>query len=395
MGLQEMLILCGWPLAIYGMVLFFLFGPGAFAAALYLVGLIGVSLDVAIVQAALPQGIVLFVFAKEYNVHADILSTVPLEEELHGRCPQAAEIGFCCQPQICQPSCLAPILMWSRSNPNSLEYVFFFGPNGCSLTCAPQDWHCCCGAFVSCLSLTAVDPTLNRAFELRTLTTRSRCQPIIGKYAEELMATAKAHPGTIGKRLASIHVENVEYNRQALRELLFTAPDVAQCLSRVILFEETLYQKTQDGKPFVEALKEEGVLPGVKVDKRHCGDIGITEPSELATQLNAQGLARYAIICQENGLVSIVEPEVLTDGNHSIEKCAAVTETLQRTVPPAVPGIVFLSGGKKENVDAAQKALHVRAKANSEATLRKYYGTGNQEATATRKESLHVKDYNY
>jgi fructose-bisphosphate aldolase class I len=184
-------------------------------------------------------------------------------------------------------------------------------------------------------------------------------------------------------------------------------------------------------------------------------------------------------------LVPIVEPEVLTDGDHSIEKCAEVTErvlaacykalndqhvllegsllkpnmvtpgseasckaspeeiakytvrTLQRTVPPAVPGIVFLSGGqseekatqnlnainaldtvkpwtlsfsfgralqatvlktwsgKKENVDAAQKALHVRAKANSEATLGKYYGPGNQEATATGKESLHVKDYNY
>ncbi|CAM6051639.1 unnamed protein product [Sphagnum compactum] len=75
MGLQERLIVCGWPRAIYGMVLRFLFGPGAFAAASYLVGLRGVSLNVAIVQAALPQGIVPFVFAKEYNVHPDILST--------------------------------------------------------------------------------------------------------------------------------------------------------------------------------------------------------------------------------------------------------------------------------------------------------------------------------
>jgi fructose-bisphosphate aldolase class I len=83
----------------------------------------------------------------------------------------------------------------------------------------------------------------------------------------------RAHPGTIRKRPASIHVENVEYNRQALRELLFTAPDVAQYLSGVILFEEPLYQKTQDGKPFVEVLKEKGVLPGIKVDKRHCGDV--------------------------------------------------------------------------------------------------------------------------
>ncbi|CAK9209134.1 unnamed protein product [Sphagnum jensenii] len=75
MGLQERLIVCGWPPAIYGVVLFFLFGPGAFSAALYLVGLTGVSLNVAIVQAALQQGIAPFVFAKEYNVHPDILST--------------------------------------------------------------------------------------------------------------------------------------------------------------------------------------------------------------------------------------------------------------------------------------------------------------------------------
>ncbi len=172
-----------------------------------------------------------------------------------------------------------------------------------------------------------------------------------GKYAEELITTAKyvATPGkgilaadestgTIGKRLASIKVENVESNRQALRELLFTAPDVSQYLSGVILFEETLYQKTLEGKPFVEVLKEGGVVPGIKVDKgtvdlagtngetttqghdglaQRCQQyyqagarfakwravlkIGVTEPSELAIQQNAQGLARYAIICQENG----------------------------------------------------------------------------------------------
>jgi fructose-bisphosphate aldolase class I len=353
-----------------------------------------------------------------------------------------------------------------------------------------------------------------------------------GKYAEELIATAKyvATPGkgilaadestgTIGKRLASIKVENVESNRQALRELLFTAPDVSQYLSGVILFEETLYQKTLEGKPFVEVLKEGGVVPGIKVDKgtvdlagtngetttqghdglaQRCQQfyqagarfakwravlkIGVTEPSELAIQQNAQGLARYAIICQENGLVPIVEPEILVDGSHSIEKCADVTErvlaacykalndqkvllegsllkpnmvtpgsdapkvsaeeiakftvrALQRTVPPAVPGIVFLSGGqseeeatlnlnamnalntvkpwtlsfsfgralqatvlktwagKKENVEAAQKALYVRAKANSEATLGKYGGSAGASGVGT--ESLHVKDYKY
>ncbi|KAG5550545.1 hypothetical protein RHGRI_015491 [Rhododendron griersonianum] len=203
-------------------------------------------------------------------------------------------------------------------------------------------------------------------------------------------------------------------------------------LSGVIFFEETLYQKTLDGKPFVELLKENNVVPGIKVDKgtvdlagtngetttqgfdslgarcqkfyeagarfakwRAVLKIGITEPSELSIQQNAQGLACYARICQDNGLVPIVEPEVLTDGSHDIKKCAAVTETvlaacykalndhhvllegtllkpnmvapgsdspkvapeviagytvtaLLRTVPAAVPGIVFLSGGQSE-----------------------------------------------
>ncbi|KAK9689620.1 hypothetical protein RND81_09G071600 [Saponaria officinalis] len=326
--------------------------------------------------------------------------------------------------------------------------------------------------------------------------------------------------GTIGKRLASINTENIEPNRQALRELLFTSPGALPYLSGVILFEETLYQKTSQGQLFSEFLQENGVIPGIKVDKgvielagtngetttqgfdflgakcqeyykagarfakwRAVLKIGPTEPSELAIQQNAQGLARYAIICQENGLVPIVEPEVLTDGNHDIKKCAAVTETvlaavykalndqhvllegtllkpnmvtpgsdspkvgadviaeytvtaLRRTVPPAVPGIVFLSGGqseeeatmnldamnklevtkpwtlsfsfgralqqstlktwggKKENVAAAQAAFLVRCKANSEATLGKYTAGGNV-ADGAASESLFVEGYNY
>lgn len=353
----------------------------------------------------------------------------------------------------------------------------------------------------------------------------------VGKYADELIKTAKyiATPGkgilaadestgTIGKRLASINVENIESNRQALRELLFTSPNALSYLSGVILFEETLYQKTSDGKPFVEVLEENGVVPGIKVDKgtvelagtngetttqgfdslgARCSQyykagarfakwravlkIGPTEPSELSIQQNAQGLARYAIICQENGLVPIVEPEVLTDGPHDIKKCAAVTETvlaavykalndhhvllegtllkpnmvtpgsdspkvaaeviaeytvtaLRRTVPPAVPGIVFLSGGqseeeatqnlnamnklkvlkpwtlsfsfgralqqstlktwggKKENIAKAQEAFLARAKANSEATLGNYAGGSD---TGLASESLFVKGYKY
>lgn len=319
--------------------------------------------------------------------------------------------------------------------------------------------------------------------------------------------------------MASINVENVESNRHALRELLFTAPGVLDCLSGVILFEETLYQKTTTGKPFVDVMKEGGVLPGIKVDKgtielagtngetttqglddlgqrckkyyeagarfakwRAVLKISATEPSPLAIHENAYGLARYAVLCQENGLVPIIEPEILVDGPHDIHKCADVTErvlaacykalndhhvllegtllkpnmvtpgsdspkvtpeviaehtvrALLRTVPVAVPAVVFLSGGqseeeatvnlnamnklkgkkpwslsfsygralqqstikawagKEENVAKAQATLLVRCKANSEATLGTY--KGNAKLSEGASESLHVKDYKY
>ncbi|KAL8140563.1 hypothetical protein V2J09_006584 [Rumex salicifolius] len=353
-----------------------------------------------------------------------------------------------------------------------------------------------------------------------------------GKYADELIANAAyigtpgkgilaadESTGTIGKRFSSINVENVEENRRAYRELLFTTPGAMQYLSGVILFEETLYQKTAAGKPFVEIMKEGGVLPGIKVDKgtielagtngetttqglddlaqrckKYYSDgvrfakwravlkIGETEPSQLAINENANGLARYAIICQENGLVPIVEPEILVDGTHDIQKCADVTErvlaacykalndhhvllegtllkpnmltpgsdctkrvtaeeiaehtvrALQRTMPAAVPAVVFLSGGqseeeatvnlnamnkletkkpwtltfsygralqqstlkawagKEDNVKHAQEVFLGRCKANSEATLGKYQGGA---AADGANESLHVKDYKY
>ncbi|CAB4313373.1 unnamed protein product [Prunus armeniaca] len=316
--------------------------------------------------------------------------------------------------------------------------------------------------------------------------------------------------GTIGKRLSSINVENNESNRRALRELLFCAPGALQYLSGVILFEETLYQKTVGDKPFVDVLKEGGVLPGIEVDKgtvelagtngeittqgldglaQRCQQyyeagarfakwravlkIGPNEPSQLAIHENANGLARYAVICQENGLVPIVEPGIL---------CADVTErvlaacykalnehhailegtllkpnmvipgsdakkvspevvayhtvrALQRMVPPAVPAVVFLSGGqseeeatlnlnamnklntkkpwslsfsfgralqqstlkswagKDENVEKARVAFLGRCKANSEATLGTYKGDAALGDGAS--ESLHVKDYKY
>ncbi|EMS50182.1 Fructose-bisphosphate aldolase, cytoplasmic isozyme 1 [Triticum urartu] len=336
---------------------------------------------------------------------------------------------------------------------------------------------------------------------------------VMMKCTEELIKTAKyiATPGkgilaadestgTIGKRLASINVENVEANRQALREMLFTAPGALEYLSGVILFEETLYQTAADGTPFVDILKAGNVVPGIKVDKGTvdiAGTVGETttqgldslgarcakyyeagarfakwravlkigpgaEPSELAVKQNAEGLARYALICQENGLVPIVEPEILTDGPHDIKACAAATErvlaavykslndhkvgaeviaeytvaALRRTVPPAVPGVVFLSGGqseeqatqnldamnklpvlkpwtltfsfgralqqstikkwagKKENVADAQATFLARCKGNSEATLGKYGGAA-AGGDAAASESLHVAGYKY
>lgn len=269
----------------------------------------------------------------------------------------------------------------------------------------------------------------------------------VKEYAEELIATANAisapgkgilaadeSTGTIGKRLASIGVENNETNRHAYRDLLFSCKGLGEYISGAILFEETLFQDSKDGKPFVDCLNELGIIPGIKVDKglsplgnaapfetwckgldglaeraasyykkgarfakwRAVLQITETTPSKLSIHENTWGLARYARICQDAGLVPIIEPEILMDGDHTIERCAEAQEevlasvykfcdvngvllegsllkpnmvvpgsdfkgttspkeigkftirTLQRHVPAAVPGITFLSGGMSE-----------------------------------------------
>jgi fructose-bisphosphate aldolase class I len=267
------------------------------------------------------------------------------------------------------------------------------------------------------------------------------------QYADELVATANAmsvpgkgilaadeSTGTIGKRFAGISVENIEENRRAYRELLFTTDGFEKHCSGVIMFEETLGQSCRDGTTFVDLLNAKAIIPGIKVDKgvvplpgntrgetttqgldglgERCAGyyargarfakwravltIGDTLPSIQCLDDNAECLARYAAICQQNGLVPIVEPEILTDGAHGIEKCAEVTErvlnavfaalmkhkvmlegmilkpnmvtggsngpkatrgevadatvtALRRTCPAAVPGILFLSGGQSED----------------------------------------------
>lgn len=174
---------------------------------------------------------------------------------------------------------------------------------------------------------------------------------------------------TIKKRFDSIKLESTEENQRAYRDLLFTTPHLGQYLSGVILFEETLYQKTSDGIPFPAYLTSQGVIPGIKVDQgliplvlangeettqgldslvyrladykktavkfakwRCVYHIGANKPSEMIVHTNAESLARYAAICQSEDIVPIVEPEVLINGNHSIERCAHVMETVLRQV---------------------------------------------------------------
>ena len=253
--------------------------------------------------------------------------------------------------------------------------------------------------------------------------------------------------GTIKKRFDSIGLESTEENRRAYRDLLFSTPGAEEFISGVILYDETLRQSASDGRPFAQVLRDRGILPGIKVDqgakplpfapgekvtegldglRERCAEyreLGATFtkwravididgkkglPSDLAIDANAHALARYAALAVEQGLVPIVEPEVLMDGDHSLETCFMVTERtlrrvfaalyehrvtlhsillkpnmvlpgkkhpkqaspeevaratvecFERCVPAAVPGIVFLSGGQSEeeataNLDAMNR----------------------------------------
>ncbi len=254
------------------------------------------------------------------------------------------------------------------------------------------------------------------------------------------LLAADESSGTIKKRFDKIGLESTEEHRRAYRDMLFSAPNVAQYISGVILYDETLRQKSKDGTPFPDYLKKLGVIPGIKVDQgakpmagfsnetitegldglrerleeyyklgarfakwRAVIDIGNGIPSGGAIEANAQALARYAALCQEQNIVPIVEPEVLMDGGHTIERCEEVTDAvlaevfaqlgrqrihlegmilkpnmvisgkksstqakpeqvaeatvrcLKRHVPSAVPGIMFLSGGQSP----ADATLHL------------------------------------
>src|ERR1700730_8420337 len=167
---------------------------------------------------------------------------------------------------------------------------------------------------------------------------------------------------TIAKRLDKIGSASTEEQRRSYRELLFTTPGIAQWISGVILYDETIRQKTRDGVPFPDYLVKLGIIPGIKVDTgakplagfqgetitegldglrerlieyyklgarfakwRAVIDIGDGIPSHAAIEANAHALARYAALCQEQNIVPIVEPEVLMDGDHSLQTCYEVT----------------------------------------------------------------------
>jgi fructose-bisphosphate aldolase class I len=329
--------------------------------------------------------------------------------------------------------------------------------------------------------------------------------------------------GSMDKRLTPLGLENNAENRRRYRQMLFTADaEMNKYISGVILFDETFYQKTDDGTPFVQLLRSRGIIPGIKVDKgvipiagtlgeattqglddlnarcaqykrdgahfakwRCVHKISSHTPSHTALMEVANVLARYASICQQNGLVPIVEPETLPDGDHDLARCQKITEVvlaytykalsdhhvylegtllkpnmvtpgqsytgskylpadiglatvtaLQRTVPAAVPGVVFLSGGqsevdatinlnainqvqgkkpwaltfsygralqasalaawggKPENIPAGQAVLLHRARCNSAAAVGKYQGEGVAD-TGAAGQSLFVADHAY
>lgn len=262
---------------------------------------------------------------------------------------------------------------------------------------------------------------------------------LLSKTAAAMVARGKGvlaadeSSGTCEKRFKSVNVECTEENRRAYRGLLFATPGVEQYVSGVILFDETIRQKTADGAAFPAYLAGKGIVPGIKVDKGAmdlalCPGEKVTEgldglrgrlaeyfklgarfakwravitigeglPSHACLYANAHALARYAALCQEASIVPMIEPEVLLDGNHSVERSEEVTEAtlratyaacaahsvsvehlilktsmvvsgkdhprqapvdevaertvrvLKRTVPAAQPGIVFLSGGQSD-----------------------------------------------
>jgi fructose-bisphosphate aldolase class I len=261
-----------------------------------------------------------------------------------------------------------------------------------------------------------------------------------------ILAADESAP-TIAKRFKAVNIESTEENRRTYRSILLSTPNIGDYISGVILFEETLAQSTADGIPLSQLAEQQGIVPGIKVDKgflplagaagdnitqgldglaerlatykqqgarfakwREVYNVSATNPTTLGIEANAETLARYAAICQSVGIVPIVEPEVLLDGDHSIKRCYEVIEAVQhavfhalyrhgvmfeymllkpsmvmpgkdnptkatpeeiaektltelkRTVPAAIPSINFLSGGQTpEQATANLNAMNMMA----------------------------------
>jgi fructose-bisphosphate aldolase class I len=279
-----------------------------------------------------------------------------------------------------------------------------------------------------------------------------------------LLAMDESIP-TCNKRFAGVGIPQTEEERRAYREVLLTTPNLGDCISGVILYDETIRQQTHDGTPFLQVIAEAGILPGIKVDTGaqhlagHPGErvtegldglrdrladyarmgarfakwravvvVGDGLPSRGCSEANAHALARYAALCQEAGLVPVVEPEVLMDGAHTLERCGEVTEEvlravfgqlhsqrvlleglilkpnmvlsgvacptqasvdevadatvgcLMRAVPAAVPGIAFLSGGQSAELASARlNAMNVRCRSRLPWALAFSYGRALQQ----------------
>jgi fructose-bisphosphate aldolase class I len=264
-----------------------------------------------------------------------------------------------------------------------------------------------------------------------------------------LLAMDESNP-TCNKRFAKQGIPQTEEARRAYRELIITTPRLGECISGTILYDETIRQRKTDGTPFIKAIIDAGIIPGIKVDTgakdlaAHRGEkitegldglrdrlneyfqmgarfakwraviaIGSGIPSRGCIEANAQALARYAALCQEAGLVPVVEPEVMMEGDHTLERCRDLTEEVLRTVfghlytervilegmilkpnmvlpglicpkqegvdevadatvqclsravPAAVPGVAFLSGGQScELASARLNAMNVRFKSH-------------------------------
>jgi len=276
-----------------------------------------------------------------------------------------------------------------------------------------------------------------RVFNMHTQTLIDTARQLLAG-DKGLLAMDESHP-TCNKRFAKLGIPQTEAARRAWRELIITTPELGDYIGGAILFDETIRQQTKDGAPFIKALTDAGIIPGIKVDTGavqfagHAGEkitegldrlrerlqeyaamgarfakwraviaIGDKMPSRACIEANAHALGRYAALCQEIGLLPIVEPEVLMDGEHTLAQCFEVTEEvlhavfqqlyrqgvklegmllkpnmalpglhcaqqesaaaiagatlscLLRSVPAAVPGIAFLSGGQSAELASAR-----------------------------------------